>query len=316
MLRRICSLPLLALAVTAAMFFLASLSPFDPLEAYTHGNAGALTDEQREDLIRTLNIGGPWYASWWSWVTSVCTGDLGTSRFYRMPVADVLAQRLGWSILLGALALTLTLVVSFVLGVVAGLREGGLVDRIAGFIATLLQSLPPFVLALVALLVFCLWIPIAPAGGLTDPGQPVTFAGTLRHVALPAVILGISQLPWFLLSLRASVREAIQSEAMTGTRVRGLDRRTVMLHHIVPLSLPSYFALIGSRLPELIVGSTIIESIFGWPGLGQAMVDSAKSLDFMLLSTLTLLITIAVLIGNMLADACVVLTDPRVDANV
>lgn len=143
MLRRICSLPLLALAVTAAMFFLASLSPFDPLEAYTHGNAGALTDEQREDLIRTLNIGGPWYASWWSWVTSVCTGDLGTSRFYRMPVADVLAQRLGWSILLGALALTLTLVVSFVLGVVAGLREGGLVDRIAGFIATLLQSLPP-----------------------------------------------------------------------------------------------------------------------------------------------------------------------------
>ena len=233
-----------------------------------------------------------------------------------MPVADVLAQRLGWSILLGALALTLTLVVSFVLGVVAGLREGGLVDRIAGFIATLLQSLPPFVLALVALLVFCLWIPIAPAGGLTDPGQPVTFAGTLRHVALPAVILGISQLPWFLLSLRASVREAIQSEAMTGTRVRGLDRRTVMLHHIVPLSLPSYFALIGSRLPELIVGSTIIESIFGWPGLGQAMVDSAKSLDFMLLSTLTLLITIAVLIGNMLADACVVLTDPRVDANV
>lgn len=143
MLRRICSLPLLALAVTAAMFFLASLSPFDPLEAYTHGNAGALTDEQREDLIRTLNIEGPWYASWWSWVTSVCTGDLGTSRFYRMPVADVLAQRLGWSILLGALALTLTLVVSFVLGVVAGLREGGLVDRIAGFIATLLQSLPP-----------------------------------------------------------------------------------------------------------------------------------------------------------------------------
>ncbi|WP_340054912.1 hypothetical protein [Corynebacterium parakroppenstedtii] len=148
MLCRICSLPLLALAVTAAMFFLASLSPFDPLEAYTHGNAGALTDEQREDLIRTLNIGGPWYASWWSWVTSVCTGDLGTSRFYRMPVADVLAQRLGWSILLGALALTLTLVVSFVLGVVAGLREGGLVDRIAGFIATLLQSLPPLSLPL------------------------------------------------------------------------------------------------------------------------------------------------------------------------
>ena len=207
------------------------------------------------------------------------------------------------------------MVVSFVLGIVAGLREDGIVDRFVGFIATLLQSLPPFVLALIALLFFCLWIPIAPAGGLTDPGQPVTVASTLRHVTLPALILGISQLPWFLLSLRASVREAIQSEAITGTRVRGLSHRTVMLHHIVTLSLPSYFALIGSRLSELIVGS-IIESIFGWPGLGQAMVDSAKSLDFMLLSTLTLLITIAVLIGNMLADACVVLTDPRVDANV
>lgn len=315
-LRRLLALPLLSLCVSLGVFALAALSPFDPLESYTRGNAGLLTPEQRAQLESQLGLDRSWLQSWWDWFSHLLTGQLGTSRYYGEAVSVVISQRLPWTFILGSWALGFAIVFSLVLGLWAGLHRGGVIDRAVGTFATLVQSSPPFVLALTGILVFAIFLRWVPAGGISDPGQPVSFAGVVRHAVLPATILGLAQSPWFILSLRASVKQALDDDALRGALSRGLPRNTIVFKHIAPAALPPFVALVGSTLPELIVGSTIIETMFSWPGVGQALVASAKALDFSLLATLVFFVTIAVLIGNMLADAVIVASDPRVDANV
>ncbi|APT85054.1 ABC transporter permease [Corynebacterium aquilae DSM 44791] len=308
-------IPLLLL-ITLAVFGLAAVSPFDPLEAYTGGRAGNLSTEQAEKLSHTLGLDIPWWQAWMTWIADLLRGDLGTSRYYRMPVSEVLAQRLPWTLLLGSLGLLLAIVLAVILGTIAGVRPHSPTAKITDALAGLLQATPPFVLALGALSVFALYLRWVPTGGLTDPGADVTFTGTVRHIITPAVVLGLSQLPWLVLSLKESVRATMGSDAIRGARVRGLDEKTIVRGHVIPAALPPFVALIGTRLPELIVGSTLVEAVFSWPGLGFALVQACQSMDFPLLAFLTLATTAVVLLGNLLADILIVVSDPRVDADV
>lgn len=314
-LRRLAVMVPMFFAITAAVFALASVSPFDPLDSYLNGQAGNLTPEQREQLTRQLGLDMPWWRSWFVWLQQLVHGDLGVSRVYGQSVTDVVLSRLPWTMLLGALGLVLAVLMSFFLGAWAGLRPNGAVDRMVSALATVIQATPPFVFALAGLSVFALTLHWVPTGGLTYPGQPVTFWSTVHHIIVPALVLAVTQIPWLVLSLRESVIDATRSEAVTGARVRGIPPRLIVRGHILPVSVPPFVALIGARLSELIVGSTLVESIFGWPGLGTALVKSAQSLDFPLLTFLTIATTAVVLLGNLLADITFVLLDPRVDAD-
>lgn len=312
--RMVVALPIL-LGVTAAVFALAAVSPFDPLEAYLKGQAGSLTAAQREALSHQLGYDRPWWESWWVWLKGIVSGDLGVSRSYSQPVVQVLMERLPWTMLLGACGLAGAVVLALILGLWAAVRRGGVVDRAIMALATVIQATPPFVVALGALGLFALALGFFPTGGLTYPGQPVTLGSTLEHLVLPAGVLAITQIPWLVMSLRESIVEVMDSGAVTGARVRGIPRRRIITSHILPTAVPPFLALIGARLSELVVGSTLIEAVFAWPGLGTALVKSAQSLDFPLLSVLTIATTAVVLIGNMLADAAIALLDPRVDAD-
>lgn len=306
--------PLLFL-VTIGIFLLASVSPFDPLDAYMGGRAGELTATQQSRLSAELGLDLPWYAAWWDWVGGLFHGELGVSRAYHQPVAQVVGDRLPWSLLLNSVGLILGVLTSFALGAWVGLHPHGRIDRVASCLVTVLQATPPFVLALGALGIFALLLHWVPTGGLTYPGQPLTLVSTAAHLITPAVVLGVTQLPWLVLSLRESVIEVLTSDAVKGARVRGIPRRMIVYRHVLPTAVPPFVAVVGARLPELVVGSTLVETIFAWPGLGSALVRSARFLDFPLLAFLTIAITVLVLIGNLLADVIVVILDPRVEAD-
>nr|WP_053413184.1 ABC transporter permease [Corynebacterium lactis] len=308
------AIPILVI-VTAAVFALASVSPFDPLDAYLKGQAGNLTDAQRASISHQLGLDRSWWESWLVWLQGLATGDLGISRSYSQPVTQVLAERLPWTMLLGACGLIGAIALAFVLALWSAVRRGGAVDRLVLSVSTVIQATPPFVVALGGLGVFALAWKLFPTGGLTYPGQPVTFSSTLAHLTLPAVVLAITQVPWLVLSLRESIVEVMDSGAVTGAQVRGIPRRTIIFSHILPTAVPPFLALIGARLSELVVGSTLVEAVFAWPGLGTALVKSAQSLDFPLLSILTIATTGIVLLGNLLADVAFVVLDPRVEAD-
>ncbi|MFD7550501.1 ABC transporter permease [Streptomyces sp. NPDC059578] len=300
-------------AVTFGVFAIAAASPFDPVKAYA-GTAGLTASQENLDQLRA-NLGAdqPLTARWWDWVTGALTGDLGDSAVMRQPVADVITERIGWSVLLAATAFALAILLGTLVGVLAARRRGGIVDRVVTSLAYTLEAAPPFWLGLLAIWLFSLKLGALPAGGLTDTGSNVITAGQVtNHLILPALVLAVSQLPWFALYVRQGVGDALDEDPVRGARARGLAPRTVLVGHALRSGMLPVLTLVGSRVPELITGALLVETVFSWPGIAAATVEAATSVDFPLLAALTVLATAAVLLGNLLADLLYGLADPRV----
>lgn len=310
--RLLAAVPVLA-AVTFGVFAIAAASPFDPVQQYAGAAGLNASQETLDQLRRNLDAEGSFPERWWSWVTSALSGDLGDSTALRQPVADVIAERLGWSTLLCAVGFALAVVLGTVLGVAAARRRGGFLDRAVTSAAYTLEAAPPFWVGLLAIWLFALQLDVLPAGGLTDTGSDtVTAGGLLSHLALPAAVLAVSQAPWFLLYVRQGVSDALEEDAVRGARSRGLRERTVLFGHALRSGLLPVLTLVGSRVPELITGALLIETVFSWPGIASVTVEAATSTDFPLLAALTALATVAVLAGNLLSDLLYGLADPRV----
>ncbi|MFD7292255.1 ABC transporter permease [Streptomyces sp. NPDC059897] len=310
--RIVFAVPVLA-AVTLGVFAIAAASPFDPVKAYA-GTAGLTASQENLDQLRVnLGVDQPLFARWWDWLTAALSGDLGDSAVMRQPVAQVIGERLGWSVLLAATAFLVAVVLGTLLGVLAARRQGGWLDRAITSLAYTLEAAPPFWLGLLAVWLFALKLGVLPAGGLTDTGSSTITAGqVLSHLALPAGVLAVSQLPWFVLYVRQGVGDALEEDPVRGARARGIAPRTVLFGHALRSGTLPVLTLIGSRVPELITGALLVETVFSWPGIAAATVQAATSVDFPLLAAVTVLATLAVLAGNWAADLLYGIADPRV----
>ncbi len=312
--RLLIAIPITVL-VSMAVFALAAASPFDPLAGYLGDRYLTVGADQAAALRDQLGLNRSWIHWWWDWAGAALHGDLGTSRSYGQPVATVIAQRLPWTLLLAGTALALAVLISVAAGVRSAARPGGLVDRTVVPMAYVLQGIPTFVLGLGAILLFALTWPLLPAAGATDATAAVSVGQVAEHLILPATVLAVSQVPWLLLNVRQSMLAALSSDHVQSARARGLPDRVVIRRHALPGALLPFLSVIGVRLPELVVGATLIEVVFSWPGIAAATVTSARTMDFALLAALTTLTTLLVLIGNMLADIAYTIADPRVSAD-
>ncbi|MEU3730054.1 ABC transporter permease [Streptomyces sp. NPDC033538] len=303
----------IVLVVTFGVFAIAAASPFDPVKAYA-GTAALGADQETLDRLReNLGVDQSFVVRWWNWLTSALTGDLGHSGVMRQPVAQVIGERLVWSALLCAVAFAVAVLVGTLLGVLAARRPGSMLDRAVTSLAYVLEAAPVFWIALLAVWLFALQWDVLPAGGLTDTAsERVTPGQVTSHILLPAGVLAVSQLPWFTLYVRQGVGDALAEDPVRGARARGIGEGRVLLGHALRSGLLPVLTLIGSRVPELITGALLVETVFSWPGIAAATVEAATAVDFPLLAALTVLATAAVLAGNLLADLLYGLFDPRV----
>lgn len=305
------AVPLTA-AISVAMFFVASLSPFDPLAAYLGGNYQFATESQREAMRAAYGTERPWWQAWWHWAGGLLQGDLGFSSTQSQPVTTVLAERMPFTLMLSGAALLTAAVVAILLGCVAGMRRGGALDRCCTVFSVTFAAVPPFVVSLALVMVVAVSLRWLPASGAVAPGADYTVSGVLRHAILPWIALTVSQIPWLLLTTRTAVAAACDSDAVRGARSRGVHGWTLLRGHVAPVSVLPTLALLGTRLPELIAGAAIVETVFGWPGMAAVLVDSAAALDFPLLAALTVGAAVAVLAGSALSDSAAVAIDPRI----
>lgn len=311
--RALAAVPVLAV-VTLGMFAVAAASPFDPVRQYVGSDALGASQDTLDTLRANLAASGGFAEQWWAWLRSALTGDLGQSLTLRQPVTQVIAERAGWSLLLCGTAFVISLTLGTALGVLAARRPGSVLDRCVSSLSYVLQAAPPFWLALLAIWFFALQLGVLPAGGLTDTGSDTVTAGAVaRHLVLPVAVLAISQLPWYVLYTRQGVLDALGEDPVRGARARGIGERTVLLGHALRSGLLPVLTLIGTRVPELITGALLVETVFSWPGMASATVRAATAADFPLLAALTVISALAVLAGNLLADLLYGLADPRVD---
>jgi peptide/nickel transport system permease protein len=186
-------------------------------------------------------------------------------------------------------------------------------DRLITRTAYVTAAAPVFWLALAVLWLFSVELGWLPSGGATEPTSVGVRPGEVaRHLILPVLVLVVSQSSWFVLFVRETVIATLREDFVLAARARGLRERTVVVRHALRSALLPYLTLVGTHIPELATGAILVETVFGWPGLGRASVEAALAFDFPLLAALTLLAGLAVLVGNLLADIAYALADPRV----
>lgn len=304
------AIPLL-LAVSVVVFLLGAASPFDPVYQYYGTRIFTAAEADVAQARERLGLDEPVWRQYLDWLHGALTGDWGMSRGFGQPVVDVVGERLPWTLLLAGTGLALAVVIALALGVIAAWRQGGWVDRATVTMAHALEGLPTFLLGLGAIAVFAVALPLLPAGGVSGATGGTGPATTLRHLALPALVLAVAQLPWLILTLRQQLLVTLADDHVTAARARGLPERKVVLRHGLPVALLPFVTTVGTRLPELVTGVVLVEEVFSWPGVAGAMVRAGLDVDYPLLVALTLLATAVVLAGNLIADAAVLLIDPR-----
>lgn len=311
---RLLLLPVLLAGVTLVMFALAQAAPFDPVLAAL-GERALTLDGPTLEAMRARMGDSSALQQWAAWWGNALTGDLGSSTSQRLPVATVVAQRLPWTMGMMLAALLLALAAGVVVGAWAGTRPGSVVDGLVGGGLLALQAAPPFWLGLVAIWLFAVSLGWLPTGGATSlQAEGVGALDVARHAVLPVLVLALSQLPWFALVVRDATRDALAGPAVRGAWARGIPRGAVLREHAVRPALLPLVTVLGVRVPELITGAVLVETVFSWPGIAAATVDSALRLDFALLAALTVITTVLVVLGNLAADVLYRVLDPRVGA--
>lgn len=304
----------LLLAVSVLSFMLISFSPVDPVQSYVGAEMNRVSPEQRENIADYWGLNEPKVTQFVSWGKAVLQGDFGTSLLYRSPVLSVIGERFIASIALMAIAWLISGIFGFLLGVVAGMKQGTWMDKIIKTYCFTLASTPAFWVGLLLLTVFAVslgWFPIGlgtPAGVLSEH---VTFLDKMQHLVLPAITLSILGVANVALHTRQKLIEVLETEYVRFAKAKGESGFLLLWRHgIRNVALPAislHFASFG----ELFGGAVIAEQVFSYPGLGQAIVQAGLGSDVPLLLGIVLFSTMFVFVGNILADLLYRLIDPR-----
>jgi len=307
-------LTMLLITISILSFTLVSLSPIDPVQSYIGAEMTRVSPEQYDNIAEHWGLNEPKIQQFISWGQAVLKGDFGTSVLYRSKVVDVIGERFLASLALMIVAWLISGISGFLLGVIAGMKEGTWIDRLIKTYCFILASTPAFWMGLLLLVVFSVslgWFPVGlgtPAGILSSD---VSWLERLRHLFLPALTLSIIGVSNVALHTRQKLVDVLNSEYVQFARTKGEQGFTLLWRHgLRNISLPAislHFASFG----ELFGGSILAEQVFSYPGIGQAVVQAGIDSDVPLLLGIVLCSALFVFIGNLFADLLYQVIDPR-----
>lgn len=314
--RKFLRMLLLLLGVSLVTFLLMSASPLDPLQTSVGQAAlGSMTPEQIEQLREYWGSGVPLLQRYLDWLADFLQGDWGTSLLYRQPVRQIIGQRLASSIGLMLFAWSLSGLLGFALGVVAGAFRGKRPDHLIRGWCLLISSTPSFWLAILLLMVFSVWLGWLPIGlSLPIGAAPtsVTFLDRLRHAVLPALTLSLTSVSSIALHTREKMIDVLESDYVLFARARGESQRIIVLRHGLRNAVLPGITLQFASISEIIGGSVLVEQVFSYPGLGQAAVTAGLNSDMPLLLGVTVVTAALVFAGSLTADLLYGIVDPKI----
>lgn len=303
------------LAVGLVVFVLVSMSPIDPVQANVGQAAYVnMSEAKRAQLASYWGGDVPFWERFANWAGALLQGDMGTSLRFNAPVSEVIAHRAANSLALMGIAWLLSGVLGFALGVAAGARRGGALDRVVRSYCFLLASTPTFWLGLLILMVFAVqlgWFPIGFSVPIGVSAADVTLADAVHHLVLPALTLSVTGVANIALHTREKVVDVLESDYVRFARARGESELSVIVHHgLRNVALPAV-TLQCAFISEIFGGSVLVEQVFSYPGLGQAAVTAGLGGDVALLAGIALVSAALVFGGNLLANILYGVLDPR-----
>ncbi|WIM68112.1 ABC transporter permease [Corynebacterium breve] len=304
----------LLLSVSFVAFLLVEFSPLDPIAQYINDMQG-ISDEQIAQISQLWGQDQPWWQRYFNWLGGVLTGDFGTSYIYRREVVSILSYAVVNSLLLMALAWTLSAVIGYGLGVVAGASKGSLLDRIIVVFTYVLTSTPTFVVGLVLITIFAVylgWVPVGMSQPVGVTSGDVTFADRLAHAILPALTVALVGIATVTLHTRQAMISFMESDVARFARSRGMTtwqivRKQGFRNTILPAVMLQF-----TSLSTLVGGSVLAESVFSYHGLGSTVTQAGLRSDVPLLLGAIVVISSVVFIGNTIADILADVLEPRI----
>ncbi len=328
LLERLLQLVPVLLGISLVVFTMMTLTPGDPVELML-GDALA-TPEQRLALRRDMGLDRPLPERFLQFLGNAATFEFGQSFHHRRPVAQVILERLPATVELTLAAMLIAIAVGVPLGVAAALRPDGWLDRLATVGALLGVSMPGFWLGILLILLFGVTLGVLPVSGrigfaaevpqvtgllLVDTllaGRPASFQDALRHLLLPAFTLGLAMAALLMRVTRTSMREALRQDYVTFATAKGLPRRRVVLRHALKNALTPTVTVAAIETGTLLGGNMIVETVFGWPGLGRLVVEGIFTRNYPLVQAAVLLYAVTYVLLNLLADVLQTVLNPRV----
>jgi peptide/nickel transport system permease protein len=297
------------LVMSLVIYLLIGLMPGDPVDLMFQADPD-LTAEDIANLKAIYGLDQPLMNRYAAWLGNALQGDFGFSRTYRQPVLDVLAPRLGNTLWLMGISFFLSLAIAIPLGVVAAVKPHGPVDLGVNIVALAGYSMPVFWLALLLIYVFAVELAWLPAGGSGADAQGL--AAKAQFLVLPVAALTLTGLGALTRFTRGEMIDALRQDYVRTARAKGLSRRRVILHHAFRNAMIPVVTIAALGFGSLISGALVVETMFGYLGMGKLMFDSIMANDYNVALVGLLIATLLTLIGNLAADLAYALLDPRI----
>ena len=304
----------LVFGVVTLVFFLLEIAPGSPLQALI-GDYPA-TPAYIEQVTERYGLDDPLPVRYWHYLTQVFTLDLGQSLANRLPVTELIGDRLGNTLILTGTAMVIAAVVGISLGVWAGVSRSRVIDHLVTGTAVGSLSIPMFWLGQIAILLFAIQLGLMPSQGMYSIRSSAEgldrFGDLLLHLTMPALVLAMREIGVVSRIVRTSVHETLTMPYVETARAKGFSRQRIIRRHVVRNSLMPAITVIGYNVGFVLAGSVLIETVFGWPGMGQLLYESIRNRDNAVTIGIVLLIAVVVVVVNLVTDLVYGLVDPRI----
>ncbi len=285
--------------VTVITFMLSFMVPADPVRMIAGRSATAQTVES---IRHQLGLDKPLPEQYLRYVVRLVQGDMGRSYVQKTEVAELIWSRLPATLLLMAGAIFFELLIGLPAGLFAATRRGAKADRAVMILSFVGVSAPQFVVGLLLLYLFAFVMEWFPLGGF----------GSFSHLVLPALTLGITGGGWYSRMTRSSTIDVLRQDYIRTARAKGVAEGSVVLVHALRNAMLPIVAMIGLDIGIFMSGAVVVESVYGWPGIGQLAWQAIQRIDIPIIMGVTLVAAVAIVLGNLIADIATSLIDPRV----
>lgn len=307
-------------ALITMVFMMLHLAPGDIVDTLA-GEMGGISEEVKDELRHHYGLDKPVYVQLLIYMKKVAQGDLGYSFYMKQPVTKVVLDRFPATALLFILSLICSVVLGTFLGNLASLKPEGVFSAVVTTLALAGYAAPAFWIGILLLLAFSVTIPLFPVAGMISI-KLITEGGTwweialdvAKHLVLPLVTLSIIYLADFSRLARASMMDVLRSDYIRMARVKGLPEHVVIFKHALRNSVLPVITTAGLRLGQVFSGAIVVETVFGWPGLGQMAFQSVLRRDYPMVLGILFFATMMVIVSNILTDLTYKIVDPRMES--
>lgn len=274
-----------------------------------------MTPEQVEAIKEELGVNKSLPEQYISWASKAIKGDFGISYANELPVASQIAKRLPATMILMGSALVLSITLAIILGLWAGFKKNTVVDHIISGLTYIGMSVPSFWLGILLIIIFTANLKLLPSSGMHTVGQESLW-DTIKHMIMPTITLCMGTLATYVRYMRANTIRELNEEYILTAKEKGTSGAKLLFRHVLKNTLLPIITLVGMNLASLVCGSFIVESVFGWPGIGTLAMSAIGSRDYPVIMAYVLLSGVILVVGNFVADILYAVADPRIKRGV